>query len=322
MQNLPVSTIIPVRNEAKTLNELFASLDALSPKPVEVVFVDTGSEDGSVELIAAWVARAEKVGIQGRLCQQTGAYPGAARNVGVKEASQPWIAFLDAGIAPHADWLGKLWACRQKKDAMAVYGVCRFHSVDPWGGMICAISYGQGRTAPVLPASLFHREVFERAGYFEEGLRSGEDIRWKQRLVAAGIQAQECNEALVEYGHFPNSLGRALKKWFVYEQSATVAGLGGVRRISMLFAIAMLYCLAAFGVAGAPVALTGYLLLRGVVDPLRRSVARPWWRHWWQPLAMIPTAALLDLAVLAGRLTAMLGMGGFQLNEKSDVRGE
>lgn len=313
MQNLPISIVIPVLNEATTLSELFAALDALLPKPAEVVFVDTGSDDCSVALIENWMAHAGNAHIKGQLCQRHGAFPGAARNVGIKAASQPWIAFLDAGIVPHADWLGKLWACQQRQGVIAVYGACRFHSADSWGRMICAVSYGQERTVPVLPASLFQRAVFEQAGYFEEGLRSGEDVRWKRNLACVGISVQDCDEALVEYVHFPSGLGGSLKKWFVYEQSATVAGLGGARRGFMLFAIAMLYCLTALGVAGAPIALACYLLLRGVVDPFRRSVVRPWWNCWWQPLLVIPIVAMLDLAAVAGRLTAMLGMSRYRL---------
>ncbi|WP_265943723.1 glycosyltransferase family 2 protein [Dechloromonas sp. A34] len=250
MQNLPISIVIPVRNEATTLSELFAALDALSPKPAEVVFVDTGSDDGSLVLIENWMAHVGNAQIKGQLCRQHGAYPGAARNIGIKAASQPWVAFLDAGIVPHADWLGKLWACQKRSSATAVYGACRFHSADSWGRMICAVSYGQEQIAPVLPASLFQKEVFERAGYFEENLRSGEDVRWKRNLACVGISVQDCNEALVEYGHFPSGLGGSLKKWFVYEQSATVAGVGGGRRAFMLFAIGMLYFLMAIGVAG------------------------------------------------------------------------
>lgn len=320
MQNLPVSIVIPVRNEAATLHELFASLDALSPKPAEVVFVDTGSDDGSAELIKDWMAHAEAARVRSRLCLQPDAYPGAARNAGVKAATESWIAFLDAGITPHADWLGKLWACKKDQDVMAVYGACRFHSADPWGGMVCALSYGQERIAPVLPASLFHREVFVRAGYFEENLRSGEDIRWKQTLKNAGIPVQECMEALVEYSHFPTSLGRTLRKWFVYEQSAAVAGLGGTRKTVTLFAIGTLYFLAALGVSGGAVALGCYLLLRGVIDPFRRSAVRPWWRYWWQPLVVIPTVAILDLVALVGRLSALLGMSPFRLNTKPSLK--
>lgn len=174
-QALPVSIVIPVRNEAASLGEMFADLLSLSPSPSEIVFVETGSVDGSQERIDSWLAVAERAGISSRLVNAPDAFPGAARNAGVRAATQPWIAFLDAGISPKPDWLGRLWNAQLEGESLAVYGGCRFRTEHPFGRMIAALSYGQDNVAPVLPASLFHRQVFEKAGYFQEDLRSGED---------------------------------------------------------------------------------------------------------------------------------------------------
>lgn len=310
---LPVSIVIPILNESASLSELLKCLRALSPKPAEVVFVDAGSSDGSVGSIESWMMLAKQDGIQSQLCHRSNAYPGAARNAGVEAAAQEWIAFLDAGISPNADWLGKLWERQQQTRALAVYGRCNFGSEHPFGRMICAVSYGQGRAMSVLPASLFHKDVFEKAGFFEEHLRSGEDILWNQGISNAGIATAYCPEALVEYRHFPETLGQALKKWFVYEQSAAVAGVGSARKNFMLFSIALIYALSVLGVPGALPAMLAYLIFRGGVEPYRRSTDRPWWRFWWQPLAMIPAAAMLDVASLAGRITGALGFSKFSL---------
>lgn len=252
-------------------------------------------------------------GIQSQLCHRSDAYPGAARNVGIKAAKQEWIAFLDVGTSPNADWLEKLWTRLQQSDAQAVYGSCNFGSEHLFGRMICAVSYGQGRVRPVLPASLFRKDVFEKAGFFEEHLRSGEDILWNQRISNAGIVTAYCPEALVEYRHFPETLGQALKKWFVYEQSVSVACVGSVQKNFMLIAITLIYALTVLGVPGALPAMLTYFVARGCVDPYRRSTDRPWWRFWWQPVAMIPVAAMLDLATLAGRVTSLLGLSKFRL---------
>lgn len=311
---LPVSIVIPVRNESASLSELLKCLSALSPRPAEVVFVDAGSSDGSVGSIESWMGLAKQDGIQSQLCHRSDAYPGAARNAGVKAATQEWIAFLDVGISPNADWLGKLWARQQQSHALAVYGSCNFGSEHPFGRMICAVSYGQGQATSVLPASLFHKDVFEKAGFFEEHLRSGEDILWNQSTSSAGIATAYCPEALVEYRHFPETLGQALKKWFVYEQSASVAGVGSARKNLLLIAIALIYVFSILGVPGAFPSLLAYFVLRGGVEPYRRSTDRPWWRFWWQPLAMIPVAAMLDAATVAGRITGALGFSKFRLN--------
>lgn len=315
--SLPVSLVIPVRNEASTISETLDGILALSTLPSEIIFVDTGSTDKSVSLIESWSSRAAQMGIRFTLIHHPGGYPGAARNSGVRQATFEWIAFLDVGIKPEADWLSKLWDCMQDNQAQAVYGMCQFSDEHPFGRLICAVSYGQGNRAPVLPASLFHKDVFLKAGYFEEHLRSGEDLLWNQRIFAENIPAVTCRETAVHYQHFPTSLWAAVKKWFTYEQSTTVAGLSNLSKSLMLFAVSLVYVCLALGYLQAILGLVPYLLVRGVLDPFRRAGQKIWWQHWWQPVVIIPVAMLLDAAAIAGRLTAWMGLSKFRLQESS-----
>jgi putative peptidoglycan lipid II flippase len=315
--SLPVSLVIPVRNEASTISETLDGILALSTLPSEIIFVDTGSTDKSVSLIESWSSRAAQMGIRFKLIHHPGGYPGAARNSGVKQATFEWIAFLDVGIKPEADWLSKLWDCMHDNQAQAVYGMCQFSDEHPFGRLICAVSYGQDNCAPVLPASLFHKDVFLKAGYFEEHLRSGEDLLWNKRIFAENIPAVTCRETAVHYQHFPTSLWAAVKKWFIYEQSTTVAGLSNLSKSLMLFAVSLVYVCLALGYSQAILGLVPYFLVRGVLDPFRRAGHKIWWQHWWQPLVIIPVAMLLDAAAIAGRLTAWMGLSKFRLQESS-----
>lgn len=313
---LPISIVIPVRNEAANLGELFASLVALDPAPAEVVFVDTGSVDGTHNQLLNW---REESTLPIQVCEKPGAYPGSARNLGVTKAKQDWIAFLDVGTVPKSDWLGALWQCRQNADSVSVYGCCRFDSEDTLGRMLCAASYGVDRLLPVLPASLFQREVFQRAGWFEEQLRAGEDILWKNALQNADIALPVCEQAVVEYRHFAPSLWQAIRKQYVYEQSAAVAGVGGGFRALILFVHLLIY--PAFLVIGKSVLpmLFVYLLLRGVIDPFRRS--KRWWSSSWQIVVLPAIVGMIDIAGALGRLTAFLGMSPFRLVQSSNKKG-
>lgn len=319
---IPVSLVIPVRNESATLHELFLGLLALSPLPAEVVFVDTGSTDSSVAEVESWMAQARQLGIRCHLCRHPGAYPGMARNVGVAAAAEEWIAFIDAGIMPQSDWLAELWKYRSDHQVEAVFGVCRFDSDELLGRMLCAASYGYGRVVPVLPASLFHKGLFEKVGYFQEQLRSGEDLLWKKALLDAGIDLPVCDRAIVSYRHFPATLSQAMRKWFIYEQSATVAGIGNPLRTFVLLAVLAMYpALAiAFPIAG-PVFVI-YLVVRGVADPLRRSNGRAWWSTGWQVLAQPLLVALLDVSSALGRVSALIGASRFRLGASSGRRPE
>lgn len=313
--SLPISLVIPVRNEASTISETLDGILALSTLPSEIIFVDTGSTDQSVTMIESWSSRAAQLGIHLKLIHHPGGYPGAARNSGVKQASFDWIAFLDVGIKPETDWLDKLWVCMQDNQAQAVYGMCQFSDEHSFGRLICAVSYGQGNRAPVLPASLFHKDVFLKAGYFEEHLRSGEDLLWNKRIFAENIPAVTCRETAVHYQHFPTSLWAAVKKWFIYEQSTTVAGLSNISKSLMLFAVSLVYVCLALGYSPAALGFLPYLFVRGVLDPFRRAGHKIWWQQWWQPVAIIPVVMLLDVAAILGRLTAWMGLSKFRLQE-------
>lgn len=311
--SLPISLVIPVRNEASTISETLDGILALSTLPSEIIFVDTGSTDQSVTMIESWSSRAAQLGIHLKLIHHPGGYPGAARNSGVKQASFDWIAFLDVGIKPETDWLDKLWACMQDSQAQAVYGMCQFSDNHPFGRLICAISYGQGNRAPVLPASLFHKSVFLKVGYFEEHLRSGEDLLWNKRIFAENIPTATCTNATVHYQHFPTRLSAAVKKWFIYEQSATIAGLSNLPKSLMLLAVSLVYVCLALGYSSAVLGFLTYLLFRGVLDPFRRAGYKIWWQHQWQPIAITPVAMLLDIAAIAGRLTGWMGLSKFKV---------
>lgn len=307
---LPVSIVVPIRNESRALPGLLDAIANQRAVPLEVVFVDTGSVDDSASLVAAWMAVAARCGIKCQLLRLPGAYPGAARNVGVRAATQEWIAFIDAGIIPAGTWLSALWACQRKTAKPAIFGVCRFDADGLLGKILCALSYGYNQARPVLPASLFRRDLFERVAFFEPGLRAGEDILWQRALESAGVATETCRDAQVEYRYFPETLEHAARKWFIYEQSVTAAGVGGNLRAAVQFAVLFLCGWLIFDPATGVFALAAYAFLRGLVDPLRRSGWRPWWgARFWAVLAAVPVAALIDVSAAAGRVTRILKGG-------------
>ena len=57
-----VSIILPIYNEHETIDSVLASLLAQDyPGPLEIVVADGGSDDGTKELLAAWVERDDRV---------------------------------------------------------------------------------------------------------------------------------------------------------------------------------------------------------------------------------------------------------------------
>src|SRR5882757_6347656 len=83
-----VSAIIPLYNKAATVARTLSSILAQKREDLEVVVVDDGSTDNSVEEV---LKIADK---RIRLVRQKNAGPGAARNAGASQAESPLLAFL------------------------------------------------------------------------------------------------------------------------------------------------------------------------------------------------------------------------------------
>jgi glycosyltransferase involved in cell wall biosynthesis len=87
-----VSVVIPAWNAAATIGETLDSVRAQTHQRLDIVVVDDGSTDRTLEIVRAHAAQDGRV----RLLQQANAGVAAARNAGVAGALGEWIAPVDA----------------------------------------------------------------------------------------------------------------------------------------------------------------------------------------------------------------------------------
>ena len=85
-----VSIVIPVFNSERFIVECLNSVLNQSYKNIEIIIVDDGSTDKSVELINDYHSDLIKI------YSQVNSGQGKARNLGVEKAKGEWIAFLDS----------------------------------------------------------------------------------------------------------------------------------------------------------------------------------------------------------------------------------
>lgn len=300
----PVSVVIPILNEARTLPELLAGLARQSRLPREVIFVDAGSTDGGPDLVDAWWKAGGWRGGRCLVLSRPGAYPGTGRNAGIEAATSDWVAFLDGGITPDPDWLASLLRFAEGRRVQSVFGMCRFWGEGAFCRALCALSYGQGALRPVLPSSLFRKEVFKEVGPFPEDLLAAEDVVWVARHLAVYGRKDVCREALVHYRYFPETWGRALRKWYAYSVNVAKSGSFPAQQAGYVACLMLVVA----GLAVSPWAVVSvlpvYVIARGVLEPMRRSSPRRWWGGARPAIAVaLGLGPALDVAKTAGFIT-------------------
>lgn len=285
--------VIPMLDEIAHLESLLQALEKQTYTPDEIIFVDAGSTDGSLEFVLDWWEKHATKIENRRVISRDGAFPGEARNFGIKSTSSDWIAFLDCGIVPEQDWLEALIRCCEK-GIKAVFGDCIFV---PKGNriakLICALSYGGRKHWNVLAASMVHRSVFESIGDFREDLRSAEDIEWLGRFQGRYGEGFTCPKAKVTYSNFPETIAEAVVKWYLYARNTVRAGV--LRRQQLIVCAIWTALIASFSIkmSGALLLILAYSALRGLGLPILRGGTR-----WiFSSLASLPLSLFLGLTL-------------------------
>lgn len=102
MRKSSVSVIIPTHNRSRSLGHVLESLSKRRREVVslEVVVVDDGSTDGTLDLL-----RGRDWGLDLKVVSQAQSGVAVARNHGARVASAPILVFIDDDIAPAAGFL-------------------------------------------------------------------------------------------------------------------------------------------------------------------------------------------------------------------------
>ncbi len=216
-----ISLIVPTLNRREPLRRLLESVDGLSGLvPDEVIIVDGGSTDGSVEFLEAWASKAHAYSSR-IVRQQRGVGPGHARNLGIKASSGEILAFTDDDCVVQPLWLANL-----------VSGFDGDHAVVGVGGRVRALrddifsQYYVFHKILEPPSSLLYlvsanccygRDAVLAAGGFDEGLLrpGGEDVGLSLKLLHGGGRLR-ISEGAIVYHEFRSGLVDFCRTFFNY----------------------------------------------------------------------------------------------------------
>jgi glycosyltransferase involved in cell wall biosynthesis len=198
-----LSIIIPVYNAGYYLEEAVESIsNQIWNGEKEIIIVDDHSEDNSF-------AKAQSLGDRVISVEHGGA--AKARNVGLKLACGDYVLLLDADDVLLQDALDNLFtAMEEDSNCDVVYGKAKdFVSPELSSEQRAKLKVRENCYGGVLPGcALIKKSVFDRIGYFDENLSSGETVDWMMNLKEAGAVVREINQVTLRRRLHMTNTGR------------------------------------------------------------------------------------------------------------------
>ncbi len=196
-----ISVVIPSYNEEERIERCLRSVFAQRLEGIYEVIVVDSSTDTTPQIIL------EKFPLVRLFHRDQQTLPGAARNIGVKQAKGRIIAFLDGHCVADIFWLQNALLAMKESGSFVIGGALRnanpekFVSVADFILAFNEFSEGMpSRFVTFMPSCNFicTKEVFEKVGGFDESLRAGEDTMFCYTLVQNGYVLYFDERVLVE----------------------------------------------------------------------------------------------------------------------------
>lgn len=305
-----VSVVATVCNEEQSIKALLDSLLKQSLNPSEIVIVDGGSTDKTVQIIQDYQKKNKLINLiidPGTISH--------GRNVAIKNAKYSIIAQTDAGCVADKNWLKKLIHHFANPSVKVVAGFYQMLTNTPFERALAAfVGVHKKRFDPrvFLPSGrsvAFRKSVWKEVGGYSEKLqRAGEDTLFNYLVVKKGIEIVREPNAIVNW-QVPENLSQAVKKFFSYsfgDAQAKIWWHPSQRLATHNIKITLLFARYVLGLIFFNLAFVerifGLILVVGFVLYLfwsiwkMNDIVTDWRAKLWLPVIQIAS----DIAVLSG----------------------
>lgn len=224
-----LSIICPIYNEEKYIARCIESIMQQDyPKDdLEVLFVDGMSTDRTREIIASYLPQCPYL----RVLDNPQRIVPPAMNIGIREAKGDIIIRLDAHAIFPKNYFSELVENLIALEAENVGGVCRTLPVNDT--VVCqsianvlSSSFGMGNSyfrvgakevmeVDTVPFGCFHREIFDRIGYFDEELIRNQDDEFNGRIIKNGGKIYLLPHLVIDY-YARDTIKKVYKMFYQY----------------------------------------------------------------------------------------------------------
>lgn len=200
MTEFKVSVIIPVYNGSQTLPACLQGLQNQTRPPDELIVVDDGSTDDTVNVAGQFEVM---------VLSQANAGPGVARNYGARMAQGDILLFIDADCTPPPNWIEYMLAPFADPNVAGAKGEYRTHQRELVARFVqqeyqdrCDRMVGQRQIDFVdTYSAAYRRSLFLAAGGFDPTFIKNQDQEFSFRLAKQGHRLVYVPGAIVYHQH-------------------------------------------------------------------------------------------------------------------------
>lgn len=215
-----ISLICTVKNEDKTIKELLESIFNQVRKPDEIIIVDGGSTDKTVDIVKGYSENNTRID----LIIAPGANISKGRNIAIERAKGNIIAVTDAGCILDSNWIKNIVKPFEEDSSVDVvsgwsepiaqndFELCVAELTSP---KLYKVNKRKENFLPPSRSVAFKKECWERIGGYPEWLYTAEDTLLDLKLKSCNFKFSFAQDAVVNY-RVRTNVKDVAKQYYLY----------------------------------------------------------------------------------------------------------